>query len=403
MEREFLDQVLIHDGKEAPEFLLLDVRGPSPGALLASVASLSILLLAAVLVSDHRSAAPLPAAGALTSIDIAGPAISLPMWVRAGRRVNTRHPFKTSESRRTPWASRFRAVRGAPRTSRPPEPARSPTWAAPSTMLSTHSLASLSKPSNLAAVAPPARSKIPASPPQQKPRPTVAPLPMAGTPSHALSLVDFPAKPLLPADARPALSAIRDVPKPVADTLGTLPLPTLLRREAALAASLEALPRGERLALPRVSIRVDATWIEALPQTHERLYFSVTVPQADTRVLAYSAESRNFGVEPALRPLWQIRDVERVPALVFLRQAAARRLGVPRALVSLYTWHPPLFENALRMFVLERMQQLGIALQAADVVVVRLLSGPTGYVMRLDPVRAASVPPRKQVSDTLPD
>jgi hypothetical protein len=388
-EREFLDQVLIHDGNEAPEFVLLDLRGPSRSALVASVVCLSALLMATVFLANHRSAARSPVAGVFRSIVVVRPALSLPAKPGARRRVDAWHLSKLSESRLVPPANRVRAP-SLPRRSSPSPLSRSLTPPGP-----------WSPPGLIARVFP-ARGEIPAPVPE-KPHSTVVPLPPARTTSQALSLVDFPPKPLLPPAVRPSTPAMRDLPKRVADTFGTLPLPTLLRREAVLAASLEALPRRRRLALPRVSIRVDATWIEALPQTHEKLYFSFTVPQGDTRVLAYSAESKNFSIELALRPLWQIRDVDRVPALVFLRQAAARRLGVPPALVSLYTWHPPLFENALRMFVLERMEQLGIALDAADVVAVRVLSGPNGYVMRLDPVRAAGLPPQKRISDTLPD
>src|SRR5437870_3198194 len=74
-EREFLDQILIHDGKEAPEFVLLDMRGPSAGALLAAVACLSALLVATAFLSNHRSAARSPLTGVFTTITIAHPAL----------------------------------------------------------------------------------------------------------------------------------------------------------------------------------------------------------------------------------------------------------------------------------------------------------------------------------------
>jgi hypothetical protein len=90
-----------------------------------------------------------------------------------------------------------------------------------------------------------------------------------------------------------------------------------------------------------------------------------------------------------LYPLWQIRESERVPTLVALRSVAARWLRVSPELVSLYTWHPPVLENALRMFVLARMEYLGVQLGPSDVVTVRFASGPDGCLMSLEPIRAA--------------
>jgi hypothetical protein len=172
------------------------------------------------------------------------------------------------------------------------------------------------------------------------------------------------------------------------ETLGTLPLPRLLDRETALAAGFAALTPEQRLSLPRVSIRVNAEWLEALPQTQERLYFSVTTPQAGVPVLAYSPATQTFTWERPLRPLWQIREGERVPSLAALRAAAGRRLGASPQFVGLYTWHPPELENALRMFVLARMEQMGVRLGPHDVVTVRLASGTDGFVMNLEPLRA---------------
>jgi hypothetical protein len=167
-----------------------------------------------------------------------------------------------------------------------------------------------------------------------------------------------------------------------------VPLPQLLERQAALAARLAALPAEQRLALPQVSIRVNAEWIEALPQTQEKLYFSLTTPPMDAAVLTYSPAGHTFSWERPLRPLWQIRDGQQVPALAVLRSAAARQLGVPSELVGLYTWHPPMLENALRMFVLGRMEQMGMQWGPGDMVTVRLASGPSGFVMNLETIRA---------------
>jgi hypothetical protein len=183
--------------------------------------------------------------------------------------------------------------------------------------------------------------------------------------------------------------AAGDARKPAVNALGSLPLPQLIEREAALAAGLAALPPGRRLALPRLSIRVDADWLEALPQTKEELYFSVTRPQGDSEVLAYLPATHSFTLKRPLRPLWQVREGERVPALAALRSAAACRLGVSPELVGLYTWHPPVLENALRMFVLARMEHMGVQLGPSDVVTVRFASGPDGCLMSLEPIRGA--------------
>jgi hypothetical protein len=194
--------------------------------------------------------------------------------------------------------------------------------------------------------------------------------------------------PPVPADA--AQVAAGDARKAAPNLLGTLPLPQLIEREAALAARLDALPSGRRLALPRLSIRVDADWFEALPQTKEELYFSVTTPQEDSEVLAYGPATHSFTLKRPLLPLWQIREAEQVPALAALRSAAARWLGVSPELVGLYTWHPPVLENALRMFVLARMEHLGLQLGPSDVVTVRFASGPDGCLMTLEPIQASA-------------
>jgi hypothetical protein len=184
----------------------------------------------------------------------------------------------------------------------------------------------------------------------------------------------------------PTRASTRDVPKAGPESLGGLPLAQLLDDQAGLAAGLAALPSAERLGLPRVSIRVNAEWLEALPKTQERLYFSITTPEADREVLAYLPGTHSFDLERPERPLWQIHDGERVPALAELRAAAGRWLGVSPSLVGLYTWHPPVFEDALQMFVLERMQELRVHLGPRDVVTVRLASGSEGAVMYLEPI-----------------
>jgi hypothetical protein len=142
--------------------------------------------------------------------------------------------------------------------------------------------------------------------------------------------------------------------------------------------------------LPSLSIRVDADWLEVLPQTKEELYFSATRPKGDSEVLAYLPATHGFALKRPLQPLWQIREAEQVPALAALRSAAASRLGVSPELVGLYTWHPPVLENALRMFVLARMEHMGVQLGPSDVVTVRFASGPDGCLMSLKPIRGAA-------------
>lgn len=184
-----------------------------------------------------------------------------------------------------------------------------------------------------------------------------------------------------------AVPARDPIARSALSSLGGLPLSQLIADQDGLAAGLAALPSTERLGLPRVSIRVNAEWVAALPRTQERLYFSITAPQADREVLAYLPESHSFDLERPEHPLWQIHDGERVPALADLRDEAGRWLGVSPDLVGLYTWHPPVFEDALRMFVLERMQELRVRLGPRDIVTVRLAAGPGGTVMNLEPIR----------------
>ena len=237
------------------------------------------------------------------------------------------------------------------------------------------------------------------------------PWPFSEPPAETSSRIDPPEAtlpklrlglmPLAPSDV---LSTIRELPPPpgstqvtasdarklAPDALGALPLPQLIAREATLAAGLAALPPARRLALPRLSIRVDADWLEVLPQTKEELYFSVTRPQDGSEVLAYLPSTRSFILKRPLRPLWEVREGEQVPALAELRAAAARQLGVSAELVGIYTWHPPVLENALRMFVLARMERLGVQLGPSDVVTVRFASGPDGCLMTLEPIQATA-------------
>ena len=228
--------------------------------------------------------------------------------------------------------------------------------------------------------------------------PTAAPAVVPPEPNPPPATVDA-SHDVLAHDLKPAPDApasthaiVRDLPKNGPASLGGLPLSQLIEDQAGLAAGLAALPSAERRGLPRVSIRVNAEWLEALPKTQERLYFSITKPEADREVLAYLPDTHSFILERPEQPLWQIHDGERVPALAELRASAARWLGVSPALVGLYTWHPPVLENALQMFVLQRMQELHVHLGPRDVVTVRLTAGSEGAVMHLEPIYESASP-----------
>jgi len=325
---------------DAPEFVLLDAGAPSPGALALSFGLSSALVVLAVVLARPSSATPSAHAEIISEIVMARG----PLWLPANP------PPLNSRGNATPHSD--------------PNP--------PAQELHPRSVAD--PPAEAAASSDPPAAVLPKlqlslqPPPSQVVSPDPKPAPEAAGVTHA---------------------AASDARKPAPDALGTLPLPRLIEDEAALAASLAALPPGRRLALPSVSIRVDAEWLEALPQTKEDLYFSVTRPQGNSEVLAYLPATHSFTLKRPLQPLWQIREGERVPALAALRSAAASRLGVSPELVGLYTWHPLVLENALRMFVLARMEHMGVQLGPSDVVTVRFASGPDGCLMSLEPTRGA--------------
>ncbi len=331
-------QPVAHPGSNAaPTFALLDQRGPRPGALVASCALLSAMLLVAAALGR-----PPRTVRAVSEVAVS----STPLWLPPN-----------------PPSADAEGSAGAEQE--PPDesidpPATSPPFTPPAQAPAEHH--------------PPAASTAP---------PLLSVLPLR--PSDAFSrFVEL--TPPAPTTGQAAVAAI---PKPEPGALGTVPLPQLLERQAALAASLAELSPDERQALPQVSIRVNAEWLEALPQTQERLYFSPVRPRPDSLVLAYSPVTRTFTLERPLQPLWQIRDAQQVPALAALRAAAARRLAVSPELVGLYTWHPPALESALRMFVASRVKQTGAHLGSHDVVTVRLALGASGFVMNLEPLRAA--------------
>jgi hypothetical protein len=324
---------------EAPEFVLLEAAGPRPGALFLSFSLLSAFLaLGSVLARPMGSAPP----------------------------------------SRAEFVSEIVLARG-------------PLWlpASPAAVKSPQKAASLSEPDPQAQELPPL--PVPSSAAEAAAR---TESPAALQPKLQLSLMTLASSNVLsttlglPPPPVASQSAAGSARKPAPAALGTLPLPQLMAREATLAAGLAALSPARRLALPRLSIRVDADWLEALPQTKEELYFSITNPQEESEVLAYLPATRHFTLKRPLLPLWQVREGERVPALAALRSAAARELGVSPELVGLYTWHPPVLENALRMFVLARIEHLGVQLGPSDVITVRFTSGPDGCLMALEPLQA---------------
>jgi hypothetical protein len=326
---------------DAPEFVLLDAVGPRPGALLVSFSLLSALLALAMVLARAPSAVRPPRAQFVSEISLTGEILWLP----------TGPPGPNSLQRRE---TLFKPD---------PEARKSSSLLVP----------------NLQVAA--ARTDPPA-PMLPRLHLSLAPFP---------SIDDLSSTPkLAPPPAAASQIATGEVRQPAPATLGALPLPQLMAREATLAAGFAALPPAQRSALPRLSIRVDADWLEALPQTKEELYFSVTRPQEDSEVLAYLPATHSFILKRPLRPLWQIREGAQVPALAALRSAAAQQLGVSPELVGLYTWHPPVLENALRMSVLARLEDLGVQLGPSDVVTVRFASGPDGCLMSLEPIQAGA-------------
>jgi hypothetical protein len=367
-----------------PRFALLETRGPDPRALLLSVVILTGLVSLSVILGRFPSAARVQRAETVTLLVAPPEPRTLPD-------IST---IENSSENSTPLLPAAEPVAAKPPLPELPEPQPASLKTEPSTpeLVAAEPILPelVEKPSPIPI--PPVRT-VAATPPAAAPAVVEAPGPNpASVPLSAVNnAVTHELKPV-PEAAAPTRVAARDVPKAGPGSLGGLSLAQLLEDQAGLAAGLAALPSAERLGLPRVSIRVNAEWLEALPKTQERLYFSITAPEADREVLAYVPDTRSFNLERPEHPLWQIYDGERVPALAELRAAAGRWLGVSPTLVGLYTWHPPVFEDALRMFVLERMQELRVHLGPRDVVTVRLASGSEGAVMNLEPIREDASP-----------
>jgi hypothetical protein len=382
-----------------PEFALLATGGPHPAALLLSVCSLCALLALSIILVRVQRVNRVPREVSLTQLIAPPEPLAVADTPPPQQSLENTPPMTQTAQPATPDSPRTKPVKSEPLR---PEPlvANPPTADAftgqpvpRELMESPPPLVPSEAPKAAVITAPPvteAAKEIEAA--KQVPKPltkteTVARPATAGTLPAAEVSKSNPAALPLTAVSTPTTPALSRASNPTPATLGALPLAQLLNHEAGLAASLASLPSLTRAGLPRVAIRVNTEWFEALAQTQERLYFSFTTPQADTEVLAYSPATHSFILETPMRPLWQIRDSGQVPALAALRAMAARRLGVPAESVALYTWHPPVLENALSMFVLERMQQLRVQLGPRDMVTVRLASGAGGAVMNLEPIR----------------
>jgi hypothetical protein len=364
-----------------PRFALLETRGPAPQALLLSTLILTSLVFLSIVVGRIPGVSRAPQAETVTLLVALPEPRSLPdiSWMKNSRESST-HSLQAPEpvAAKAPKEEITRPP-SAPHKTEEPTPDLAAAKPIPSELIEKPAPI-LIQPERIVA------STIPPAPPAAAETPKPSPRPVPPVSGHDDDVKPAAASPDLPS------AASADFHKAGPNSLGDLSLSQLIADQAVLAAGLAALPSAERLSLPRVSIRVNAEWLAALPKTQERLYFSITAPEADREVLAYIPETRSFNLERPERPLWQIHDGERVPALAELRAAAGRWLGVSPALVGLYTWHPPVLENALQMFVLERMQELHVHLGPRDIVTVRLASGSAGAVMNLEPIRQDASP-----------
>ena len=359
-------------GSGVPRFALLETGGPDPRALLLSVVILTGLVSLSLILGRFPSLTRTPRAETVTLL-VAPPDISTMKNPSTGSILLPQAVEPVSASLPSPELKES-------------QPAPLPTESSPPELVAGEPIQREFEEKPPPIPLPPVRTvaaTAPTAPLTAMEAPKLNPGPV---PPGAGDVAAHDLK-LAPATPSPSPMTARDIPKAGPESLGGLPLAQMIEDEAGLAAGLAALPSAERLSLPRVSIRVNAEWLKALPKTQERLYFSITAPEADREVLAYLPDTHSFNLERPERPLWQIHDSERVPALVELRAAAGRWLGVSPTLVGLYTWHPPEFEDALRMFVLERMQKLHLHLGSRDVVTVRLASGSEGAVMNLEPIR----------------
>ena len=367
------------DCRGVPRFALLETRGPDPRALALSAVVLSALVSLLIMLARFQSVTRAPSAATVTLLVVPPEPRTLPdiSTTKNSSESSTLLPQSAEPVTATPPSPELAESQPAPLEAEPLTPDLVAAEPIPRELMEKPPPIPIQPERAVAETAPTA---TPAA--METPKPNPGPVPLGSVNNavvHDLKLE--------PDTAGPTRVTARDIPKIGPESLGGLPLSQLIEDQAGLAAGLAALPSAQRLSLPRVSIRVNAEWLEALPKTQERLYFSITTPEADREVLAYVPGTHSFNLERPERPLWQIHDGERVPALAELRAAAGRWLGVSPKLVGLYTWHPPVFEDALRMFVLERMQELHVHLGPRDVVTVRLAAGSEGAVMNLEPIR----------------
>jgi outer membrane biosynthesis protein TonB len=363
-----------------PRFALLETRGPDPRALLLSVVILTSLVYLSVILGRLSSVTRVPRAETVTMLVLPPEPPTLPdiSMTKNFSEASTVVPQAAEPDADSLPAPELVKPQPEPSTTTPVTPELVAAKPIPPEIVE--------RPTPIPTPPEPAvASAVPAAAPAVMEAPKLDPQP--APPASIDKAVAHDLKQALDS-AAPTRVAARDVAPAGPASLGGVPLSQIIEEQDGLAAGLAALPSAERLGLPRVSIRVNAQWLEALPKTQERLYFSITTPEADREVLAYLPATHSFDLERPERPLWQIHDGDRVPALAELRAAAARWLGVSPTLVGLYTWHPPVFEDALRMFVLERMQELRVHLGPRDVVTVRLAAGSDGAVMNLEPLRA---------------
>jgi hypothetical protein len=360
-------------GSGVPSFALLDTRGPDPGALFLSTVILTFLVSLPLILGRLPNHTRVPSGDTVTLLAEPPEPRTLPAIPPTKSSTllsQAAEPFATKSAFREETKSQFPPLKLEP-------PSAVAEESIPLELMEKRPPVSIQRQRSVAETAP-------AITPIAMDAATPIPAPLPVSPARGVVARDLSPEQVTPA---PPNVTARDVPKRGPESLGGLPLARLIEDQAGLAAGLAALPSAERLSLPRVSIRVNADWLAALPMTRERLYFSITPPETDREVLAYVPSTHSFSLERPERPLWQIHDAERVPAIEDLRAAAGHWLGVSPDLVGLYTWHPPVFENALRMFVLERMQELQVNLGPRDEVTVRLASGSGGTVMNLEPIR----------------
>jgi hypothetical protein len=374
------------DGIGVPRFALLETRGPDPRALLLSTVILTALVSLSLILGRFPSVARASRVETVNLLVAPPEPWTLPdiPTMKNSSESSTLLPPAAEPVSAKPASPEMTKSRSAPLKAEPPIPDLVAAAPIPLEIMEKPPPIPIQPESAVVSLAP-------AAPPAQMeaPKPNPGPVPLGSGSGNDDVVHDLKLASDTPGPSRVTAS---DVPRIGPESLGGLPLSQLIEDQAGLAAGLAALPSAERLSLPRVSIRVNAEWLEALPKTQERLYFSITTPEADREVLAYVPDTHSFNLERPEQPLWQIHDGERVPALAELRAAAGRWLGVSPTLVGLYTWHPPVFENALRMFVLERMQELHVHLGPRDVVTVQLAAGSEGAVMNLEPLREDASP-----------